>query len=107
MLKDPHSPRFGVSVSAKVGNAVVRNRIRRQVKEFFRINPPLLKPDCDYVVVARAEAAGATFALLSRELRFMLSRLDKRTAPAQPRAAAPRATAPHGYATQPHAEGKT
>ncbi|MCL2203872.1 MAG: ribonuclease P protein component [Defluviitaleaceae bacterium] len=43
--------RLGLSVSKKVGNAVVRNRVRRLIKESFRLRPPA--PGM-YVVVARA-----------------------------------------------------
>ena len=50
--------RLGLSISRKVGNAVVRNKIRRWIKEFFRLNKPLLLwPSIDIVVVARMSAS--------------------------------------------------
>ena len=51
------SPRLGLAVGRRVGNAVVRNRIRRLLKEIFRHIAPELLP-VDVVIVARPEAAG-------------------------------------------------
>ncbi len=60
-------PRIGVTVSTRVGKAVVRNRIKRWVREAFRAIAPGLPP-LDFVVVARSGAdrvglAGAVAAL--------------------------------------------
>lgn len=46
--------RLGVAVPRKLGPAVVRNRIRRQVREAFRTMPTLHTPGVDVVVLARA-----------------------------------------------------
>lgn len=45
--------RLGVTVSRKVGNAVVRNRVKRLIREFFRQNRCLLDPACDVNIIAR------------------------------------------------------
>jgi ribonuclease P protein component len=50
-------PRIGISVSKKVGKAVVRNRIKRLVKEVTRQFIPYLKANTDYVIIARIPAA--------------------------------------------------
>ena len=49
-------PRLGVSVSRKVGGAVHRNRVKRLLREAFRVRAEDLPADHDYVVVARPEA---------------------------------------------------
>jgi ribonuclease P protein component len=49
-------PRLGCAISKKVGGAVVRNRIRRWVREVFRARQQQLPP-VDLVVVAKPEAA--------------------------------------------------
>ncbi len=46
-------PRLGLSVSKKVGGAVVRNRIKRLLREAFQESAPCLPHGYDYVVIAR------------------------------------------------------
>ena len=48
--------RFGFSVGKKVGNAVVRNRVRRVLKEICRLNPEIFTIGYDYVILARKDA---------------------------------------------------
>ena len=70
------SPRFGFTVTKKVGGAVERNRIRRRLKEALRLAPGLAaQGDHDYVVVARREALSVPFADLQQELQRALARL--------------------------------
>ena len=52
--------RLGVTVSRKVGNAVVRNRIKRRIREWFRRDRSAIGPGLDLVVIARAGAARMT-----------------------------------------------
>ncbi len=70
------APRFGFTVTKKVGDAVVRNRIRRRLREAARLaDPALLKPRHDYVLVARIEALTAPFEQLRGELARGLSKI--------------------------------
>lgn len=46
--------RVGFTVSAKLGNAVIRNRIRRQLREIYRLHLFELKGGKDVVIVARS-----------------------------------------------------
>ncbi len=63
-------PRLGVTVSRKVGNAVVRNRIKRRIREWFRADRSLVENGRDLVVIARRPAVDldvpSTRALLDR-----------------------------------------
>lgn len=66
----PTGPRVGFTVTKKVGNAVVRNRIRRRLKEALRAARRLeAEADHDYVLVARREALARSFAALVEDLR--------------------------------------
>ncbi len=52
---------LGITVSKKVGTAVVRNRIRRLIKENYRLNEEGIVQGYDFVIVARSRAANADF----------------------------------------------
>ena len=67
--------RMGYTVSAKLGGAVVRNRVRRRLREIARLNMPALKTGWDIVVVARMRAVAASYAELERAYRGACSRL--------------------------------
>ena len=49
--------RLGISVHKKTGNAVRRNRIKRLIRELFRLNRGLFPPSCDIVFTVRPEFA--------------------------------------------------
>ena len=59
--------RLGFTVTAKVGKAHTRNRVRRRLREIYRLNEAGLAPGCDMVVVARTRAAGVTYKRLETE----------------------------------------
>ena len=67
--------RLGLSVSKKVGNAVVRNGLRRRLREVFRAVSDEGRRDLDLVVSARPAAAGAGFDALREEFFRALDRL--------------------------------
>ena len=50
--------RFGVSVSKKVGNSVVRHRITRLIRESYRLHEDMFNSGLDMAVIARASAKG-------------------------------------------------
>ena len=51
----------GITVSKKLGCAVVRNRVRRRLREIYRLNEDRFLPGYDIVVVARSRAVDASF----------------------------------------------
>jgi ribonuclease P protein component len=67
--------RLGITASRRVGSAVVRNRVKRLVREFFRQHHDYIQPPRDVLVIARPQAAGAEYAEVKRELGTAL-RID-------------------------------
>ena len=53
--------RLGISVSKKVGNSVVRHRLKRLIKESYRLNESVFVSGLDIVVVARTTAKDRTY----------------------------------------------
>lgn len=99
--------RLGVTVTRKVGKAVMRNRIKRLVREAFRRERHALPAALDMVWVAKRDAAAATYEDVVHDVRTLSGRLRQTTASttqsgqsgrrsgAKPRAgAAPRSPSP-------------
>ena len=60
--------RIGFTVSTKLGHAVVRNRVRRRLREIYRLHEAEFVPGTELVVVARARAVSATYQQLERAM---------------------------------------
>ncbi len=72
-------PRFGFTVTKKVGNAVVRNRIRRRLREAVRRAHAEAAVGTDYVLVARPAALTLQFERLVTDLSSGLELLSRQT----------------------------
>ncbi len=68
--------RLGVTVSTKLGKAVVRNRIRRRLREIYRLSQPEMKQGYDIVLVARTRAVTASYPELDRAYRKSCEKLE-------------------------------
>jgi ribonuclease P protein component len=68
--------RLGLAVSRKVGNAVVRNRIKRRLREIFRQQLTDKELSYDFVVVARSASAEAEFSELQISIIKIFPKLD-------------------------------
>ena len=64
--------RLGVTVSRRIGSAVTRNRVKRRVREFFRLIRGTLQPAQDIVIIARAGAEKLSFKDVADELAATL-----------------------------------
>lgn len=71
-------PRLGITASRKSGSSVIRNRVKRCIREYFRQHR-LLLPDVDLNVVVRRQAADMSAAALWYELQRAFLQIGSRT----------------------------
>lgn len=70
-------PRLGITVTRKVGSAVVRNRIKRLVREAFRRQRTRFRPGLDMVWVAKRNAADVSYDGVLADMRRLERRLGR------------------------------
>ena len=66
--------RFGLSTGRKLGGAVVRNKVRRRLRESLRVMAPSFQPGWDVLIIARPPVIGADFQTLAGVLQNLLRR---------------------------------
>jgi ribonuclease P protein component len=70
------SIKVGLAVTKKVGKAVVRNRIRRQLREIIKKRVPSLKQNYNIIVVARDNITSASFETLTNEFSKLIKKAN-------------------------------
>jgi len=83
--------RFGILVGKRTGGAVVRNKVKRRLRETVRLAP--VKAGCDVILIARRGAAQADYHQLGRAAQELFTRAGLITNSAAP---SPRAQGPKG-----------
>lgn len=76
MKNKTNSNRLGLTCGKAVGKAVVRNRVKRLIRESYRLSEDKLKIGFDIVIVARMRAAGQDFFTISKDVRYALKKLE-------------------------------
>lgn len=72
------STRLGLTVSSKVGNSVVRNGVRRRLRELFRKRQREFPRGLDMVLIARGSAAHADWAAFVRAFERLTTELQRK-----------------------------
>jgi ribonuclease P protein component len=79
---DEKPPRVGFTATKKLGNAVVRNRIKRRLREIARLRlKTMAKPGHDYVLIGRGPSLTRSFPELEQDLNSALKRLHRTSHP--------------------------
>ena len=73
--------RLGLTTGTKLGHAVVRNRVRRRLREIYRLQEDKLLPGYDIVVVARVRAVHSKYAVLERDFLLIPERRSHEDSP--------------------------
>ena len=68
-------PRFGITVSKRVGNAVVRNKLKRRLRDILRHQKKNLPSNFDFVLIAKPGAGQAHFADIASEVNYLFGRV--------------------------------
>ena len=68
--------KIGLAVTKKIGKAVVRNRVRRQLREIIKKQVPVLKQNYNIIVVARENITTASFENLSNEFLKLVKKAN-------------------------------
>jgi ribonuclease P protein component len=80
---DAGTARIGFTCTKKLGNAVMRNRIKRRLKEAARLSlPEIVRPGFDYVIIGRGAAENRPFEVLKSDLISAMKRLHDKAAAA-------------------------
>jgi ribonuclease P protein component len=78
-IRDDEKSRLGVTVSKRVGIAVIRNAIKRRVREAYRLRLRAMLPEgISMVVIARAGAGQLTSGAIDGELSAMMRAISQR-----------------------------
>lgn len=83
---DLPSSRFGFSVSRRVGGAVVRNRVRRRLREILRLRLSTIAPGWDVVLIARPPIAQAEYRQMENAVERVIAQAGLHTASPTPSA---------------------
>ena len=71
---DLDQTRFGLATGRRLGGAVVRNRVRRRIKEALRVMAPSFQPGWDVLIIARPAIVAADHDALVGTIRRLLTR---------------------------------
>lgn len=69
--------RYGISVSKKVGNAVTRNKIKRQIRSIIDLNKKNYQYNKDYIIIVKKDYLKTTFENIKISLNELIEKSNK------------------------------
>lgn len=72
MKNDLGYTRVGYSITKKIGNSVVRNQIRRQMKEIYRLNFDLVKDNYDLIFIPKKNVVDISYKQLESAMMHIM-----------------------------------
>ena len=67
-----HFTHYGIAIKNSIGNAVLRNRLKRQTRSIIDIHKKLFKKDFDYIIMIRKGCLGVDFHSMSESIENLL-----------------------------------
>lgn len=77
ILKDEEQPKFGIAVGTKVGKAVTRNKIKRQIRKIVDNNIKMFKNNRNYIIICKKEILDIKYSQMEQELISLIKKGDK------------------------------
>jgi ribonuclease P protein component len=69
--------RFGFSISKKTGKAVVRNRVKRMLKEICRLHTDWFEEGYDYIIIPKKDSGKESFHTFKEEMFKLTAKIKK------------------------------
>lgn len=77
LKSDDNKNKFGVAVGTKVGNAVIRNKIKRQMRVIIDNNKNIFPRFYNYVIICKKEILNLSFHEMEKELIYLINKGEK------------------------------
>ncbi|MDD4705765.1 MAG: ribonuclease P protein component [Bacilli bacterium] len=75
--KKEDNSRFGIAVGTKIGNAVIRNKLKRQTREIIKEIKIKFKKDQDYIIMIRKDCLNLNYQQKKENLLSLINKVDK------------------------------
>ena len=72
-VNDLNYTRFGIAVGNKIGDAHIRNRVKRQVREIVTSNKKLFKNNMDYIIIVKKSVLNMDFETMNKLMNSLIS----------------------------------
>ncbi len=73
--KDNHFTKFGIAIKKCIGNAVTRNRLKRQTRSIVDKNKKMFQKNYDYIIMIREGCLNSSFSKMNESLESLLERI--------------------------------